>query len=299
MKNAKRLAALFLTAAVLLTAGCSRKTVTSQNSVWFIAKSTNTEFWKSAFAGANAAKSEYNVDLTICGPETEEDYEEQNRLIDEAVAAGADAIVYSAISYTKNAEAITRAAKQGLKIAVIDSDVDSDGVGVRIGTDNVEAGRMAGRAEHAQDGVPETDFGRRVEVGVHRGHLADGHAEDAAAGRGVVQQEGVLERHGERDAVAFFEVGDAQRVVEVAVGVGRQDGSEPVFGDEIVERGVLARVAVAGVDDDGFERVVPDDIGVFLDRIELQAGYFHGAGVFLRFLFPERQCGPDAGCLPV
>ena len=161
------------------------------------------------------------------------------------------------------------------------------------------AGRMAGRAEHAQDGVPETDFGRRVEVGVHRGHLADGHAEDAAAGRGVVQQEGVLERHGERDAVAFFEVGDAQRVVEVAVGVGRQDGSEPVFGDEIVERGVLARVAVAGVDDDGFERVVPDDIGVFLDRIELQAGYFHGAGVFLRFLFPERQCGPDAGCLPV
>ena len=112
MKNAKRLAALFLTAAVLLTAGCSHKTVTSQNSVWFIAKSTNTEFWKSAFAGANAAKSEYNVDLTICGPETEEDYEEQNRLIDEAVAAGADAIVYSAISYTKNAEAITRAAKQ-------------------------------------------------------------------------------------------------------------------------------------------------------------------------------------------
>ena len=146
MKNAKRLAALFLTAAVLLTAGCSRKTVTSQNSVWFIAKSTNTEFWKSAFAGANAAKSEYNVDLTICGPETEEDYEEQNRLIDEAVAAGADAIVYSAISYTKNAEAITRAAKQGLKIAVIDSDVDSDAVSCRIGTDNYDAGCKAAEA---------------------------------------------------------------------------------------------------------------------------------------------------------
>ena len=167
MKNAKRLAALFLTAAVLLTAGCSRKTVTSQRSVWFIAKSTNTEFWKSAFAGANAAKSEYNVNLTICGPETEEDYEEQNRLIDEAVAAGADAIVYSAISYTKNAEAITRAAKQGLKIAVIDSDVDSDGVGVRIGTDNVEAGRMAGRAALQTDwdsltvGIVNFDLGSR------------------------------------------------------------------------------------------------------------------------------------------
>ena len=186
MKNAKRLAALFLTAAVLLTAGCSRKTVTSQSSVWFIAKSTNTEFWKSAFAGANAAKSEYNVDLTICGPETEEDYEEQNRLIDEAVAAGADAIVYSAISYTKNAEAITRAAKQGLKIAVIDSDVDSDAVSCRIGTDNYDAGCKAAEAamkdenEEIHIGIvnydKNSDNGQKREEGFRDSILRDGRA---------------------------------------------------------------------------------------------------------------------------
>ena len=186
MKNAKRLAALFLTAAVLLTAGCSRKTVTAQRSVWFIAKSTNTEFWKSAFAGANAAKSEYNVDLTICGPETEEDYEEQNRLIDEAVAAGADAIVYSAISYTKNAEAITRAAKQGLKIAVIDSDVDSDAVSCRIGTDNYDAGCKAAEAamkdenEEIHIGIvnydKNSDNGQKREEGFRDTILRDGRA---------------------------------------------------------------------------------------------------------------------------
>ena len=157
----RRMLALFLALflGIALT-GCAD--VQSNNGpykMYLIAKSTTTEFWKSVFAGANAAKSEYNVDLTILGPETEEDYEEQNRLIDEAVAAGADAIVYSAISYTKNAEAITRAAKQGLKIAVIDSDVDSDGVGVRIGTDNVEAGRMAGRAALQTDWDSLTGFG--------------------------------------------------------------------------------------------------------------------------------------------
>ena len=69
-------------------------------------------------------------------------------------------------------------------------------------------------------------------------------------------------------------------MVEMAVGVDRQNGFESVLGDEVVECGVFARIAVAGVDDDGFERVVPDDIGVFLDRSELKAGYFHGAGVF-------------------
>ena len=151
----------------LLLSGCAAGVPAKQHTVTVIAKSTQTEFWLSVFAGAKAAATEYNAELNILGPETEEDYEEQNRLIDEAVAAGADAIVYSAISYTKNAEAITRAAKQGLKIAVIDSDVDSDGVGVRIGTDNVEAGRMAGRAALQTDwdsltvGIVNFDLGSR------------------------------------------------------------------------------------------------------------------------------------------
>lgn len=145
MKIARRLLAAALLSA-LLVSGCARREAASSRSVWFIAKSTETEFWRSAFAGANAAKAEYSIDLTICGPETEEDYEAQNAYIAQAVQEGAGAIVFSAISYTDNAEAITAAAAQGVKIVVIDSDVDSPGVSVRIGTDNVEAGRMAAAA---------------------------------------------------------------------------------------------------------------------------------------------------------
>ena len=158
---------LALLLAVSMT-GCAGQTASGEPyKVYMVVKSTTTEFWKSVFAGANAAKSEYNVDLTVLGPETEEDYETQNEYIRQAIRDGADAIVFSAISYTKNAEAITRAAKQGLKIAVIDSDVDSDGVGVRIGTDNVEAGRMAGRAALQTDwdsltvGIVNFDLGSR------------------------------------------------------------------------------------------------------------------------------------------
>ena len=114
--------------------------------MYMIVKSTTTEFWKSVFAGANAAKSEYNVDLTVLGPETEEDYEAQNEYIRQAIRDGADAIVFSAISYTKNAQAINDAASAGIKVVVIDSDVNSDGVVARIGTDNVQAGRMCAKA---------------------------------------------------------------------------------------------------------------------------------------------------------
>ena len=42
-----------------------------------MAKSTQTDFWKAVFVGAQAAATEYNMDLTIDGPETEEDYETQ------------------------------------------------------------------------------------------------------------------------------------------------------------------------------------------------------------------------------
>lgn len=145
MKIAKTLGAALLCLGLLT--GCTGQSVqATPRNITLVAKSTETEFWKSVFAGARAAASEYNVNLNIVGPETEEDYETQNALIEDAVAQGAEALVFSAISYTENALAIDAAAEAGVKIAVIDSDVDSQAVGVRIGTDNVEAGRMTAQA---------------------------------------------------------------------------------------------------------------------------------------------------------
>ncbi len=144
MKKFNRLLLLLL-CSLLCFGGCSSRSK-ARPSVWLIAKSTESEFWKAAFAGANAAQAEYNVELTIRGPETEEDFVTQNQYIEEAVEQGADAIVFSAISYTGNAEAIDYAASKGVKIVVIDSDVDSQAVAVRVGTDNTEAGRMTAEA---------------------------------------------------------------------------------------------------------------------------------------------------------
>lgn len=141
-----RLLALILCLCLLLPACSLEQETAAPYQVWMVAKSEETEFWRSALAGANAAKAEYNVDLTVFAPETEEDYEAQNEWILRAAEEGADAIVFSAISYTENADAIDRAAAEGVKIVVIDSDVASDHVGVRIGTDNIQAGRMAAQA---------------------------------------------------------------------------------------------------------------------------------------------------------
>lgn len=133
--------------ALCLLCACTSSPVTStQHSVTLVAKSTQTEFWLSVFAGAEAAATEYNLSLNILGPETEEDYESQNQMVADAVEAGAEALVFSAIDYENNAQAIDEAARAGVKIVAIDSNVDSDAVSTYIGTDNYAAGQMAARA---------------------------------------------------------------------------------------------------------------------------------------------------------
>lgn len=146
MKRAERLCALLLAVSLLLGGCAAARQNDGTRRVYLIAKSGTTEFWKSVFAGADAAKSEYNVELTILNPETEEQYEQQNSYIRQAVAEGADAIIFSAISYTGNAAAIEEAIAAGVRVVIIDSDVDAAGVSARIGTDNVAAGRMSAQA---------------------------------------------------------------------------------------------------------------------------------------------------------
>ena len=144
--------ALWAALALLFLCGCGTDAVPeARRSVALVAKSTETEFWLSAFAGAQAAAAEYNLELTISGPGTEEDYETQNKMIAQAVENGAEVIVFSAIDYERNAEAVDAAAQAGVGIVSIDSGVGSDQVSTYIGTDNYAAGQMATRA--ALEGV--------------------------------------------------------------------------------------------------------------------------------------------------
>lgn len=147
MRPSRRAGLLCVALAWALLSGCGTGVSTAeQYKVTLVAKSTQTEFWLSVFAGAEAAATEYNLELTIIGPETEEDYETQNQMVSQAAQAGADAIVFSAIDYKNNASAIDEAAQKGSKIVAIDSSVDSEMVSTYIGTDNYAAGQMAAQA---------------------------------------------------------------------------------------------------------------------------------------------------------
>ena len=243
MKRNKAAVLCVLLAGALLSGCTAPGTAAEQYSVALVAKSTETEFWLSVFAGAEAAATEYNIRLDITGPETEEDYEAQNRMIAEAVSAGADALVFSAIDYENNASAIDAAAEAGVKVVAIDSSVASGMVSTYIGTDNHAAGRMAAQA--ALDGVEgqltvglvnydiSSANGQERELGARELLGESGRAEVMAvintlaeAGQAQKDAEAMLREHPEINVLIAF---NEPTSVGAAYAVDSLDLSESVF----------------------------------------------------------------------
>ena len=240
-KPGKALACALL---ALALGGCAAAAPTgARHRVAIVAKSTRTEFWLSVFAGAQAAAAEYNVELDISGPETEEDYETQNRMVAEAVDAGAEALVFSAIDYENNAAAIDAAAAAGVRIVAIDSNVDSAAVQTYIGTDNYAAGQMAAQAAlDAVDGeltvgIVNYDIssanGQERERGARDLFEESGRAQVAArintlaeAGRAQADTEELLRAHPDINVLLAF---NEPTSVGAAAAVAAQDLSDTVF----------------------------------------------------------------------
>lgn len=240
-KPGKALACALL---ALALGGCAAAAPTgARHRVAIVAKSTRTEFWLSVFAGAQAAAAEYNVELDISGPETEEDYETQNRMVAEAVDAGAEALVFSAIDYENNAAAIDAAAAAVVRIVAIDSNVDSAAVQTYIGTDNYAAGQMAAQAAlDAVDGeltvgIVNYDIssanGQERERGARDLFEESGRAQVAArintlaeAGRAQADTGELLRAHPDINVLLAF---NEPTSVGAAAAVAAQDLSDAVF----------------------------------------------------------------------
>lgn len=137
---------LLLLAFAMTVSLCACTKPDSKKYIAVITKAVNSDFWHNVNSGVLSAATEYNVMVTFEGPENEEDYHAQNALIEAAVKNGADAIVLSAIDYNHSVDTVNKAVRQGVKVVTIDSDVNSDSVSLFIGTDNIAAGRAAGKA---------------------------------------------------------------------------------------------------------------------------------------------------------
>lgn len=158
MKFKKIIAALLLSALLTSLCACGK---TEEIKVAVIVKSVDSDFWQNFKSGVDSAATEYNVSVTFEGPENEEDYAAQNKMISRAAENGADVIVLSAIDRTRNAPTVNTAVRNGVQVITADSALDSSLISLFIGTDNPAAGIEASKALEAQ-----FPAGKKIKLGI-------------------------------------------------------------------------------------------------------------------------------------
>lgn len=143
------------------------------------------DFWTALLEGARTAAEEYGVHLEVKAPDSEEDYEGQNALIQEILEREEkpDALIISPVSYTQSTHFLERIKEQGIALVLIDSEVDKDIGDLMVSTDNLEAGKKLG--EYVKKILPE---GKKVAV--------VGHVEGASTA--MEREKGFREGMGER-----------------------------------------------------------------------------------------------------
>lgn len=136
--------------AMLLIAGLLSFSLKGENGgekhIVFIVKTidSTTDFWTSMIDGANMAAREYAVKVTVMGPDSETQYEEQGVLIEEAIAMQPDAIALVPSSYTRTDEYARKIEEAGIELVLVDSVMEEEMGSCVVATDNVEAGRKMG-----------------------------------------------------------------------------------------------------------------------------------------------------------
>lgn len=152
LKMTRKKASLLLTAGILL--------VVALGSLWYWKKRTaetrtlqivliqkafdDTDFWTSVYQGAETAAEEYNVSLTVMGPENERDIDAQNQMIEEAIESRPDAIVLCPCSTDLTVEYAEAIEKAGIRLVLADSTMKEEVGCAVVATDNYEAGYKLG-----------------------------------------------------------------------------------------------------------------------------------------------------------
>jgi ribose transport system substrate-binding protein len=118
-----------------------------EEKVYVVLKTTGShmEFWQIVRAGVQAAATEFGVEPLIVGPRWERDIDRQIEILGNVIERNPDAILLAASDYNRLVPLAEQAATAGIEIVTLDSALNSDVPVSFVATDNVEAGRKAGR----------------------------------------------------------------------------------------------------------------------------------------------------------
>jgi len=144
-----------------------------------ISKGFQHQFWQAVKLGAEQAATEFNVDITFEGPETEAMVDKQIEMLQTALDKNPSAICLAALDSKAAIPLLEKAQAANIPVVGFDSGVDSDIPVTTAATDNIAA------AGHAADKMAELIGGEgEVAVIVH----------DQTSRTGIDRRDGFLSR---------------------------------------------------------------------------------------------------------
>jgi ribose transport system substrate-binding protein len=118
-----------------------------------IVKDTTAVYWQAVLAGARKAGQDLGVNVTELGAQSASDVAGQISILEKAVASNPAAIIIAPAQFTPLGKPIDTAAKK-VKLIGIDSAADTNALTSFLGTDAVQAGRLA--ADLLADAITKT-----------------------------------------------------------------------------------------------------------------------------------------------
>ncbi|GAA0305248.1 ribose transport system substrate-binding protein [Gracilibacillus halotolerans] len=131
-----------------------------------IGEERNHEYWRLVGEGAKELESEYDVFVEYEAPKRSNP-DEQLKLVDMAIKSKVDGIIVQALN-DNFTPMINKAVNEGIPVITVDTDSPDSERNAYIGTDNYEAGRLAGEAL-------VNDTNGQATVGIITGNLDNLH----------------------------------------------------------------------------------------------------------------------------
>ncbi|WP_157796213.1 sugar ABC transporter substrate-binding protein [Bacillus xiapuensis] len=139
--------AIALLAAVFFMAACTahqsddaRKTYT----FGMVLMTLTTEYWKLEMAGARDAAKKLGVEVKFLGPPEETQYEQQVKMVEDQITAGADAIILAASQPDTMIPVLNYAHQRDIPVVLTEAEVDFNEKVTFVGTRNYNAGKLGG-----------------------------------------------------------------------------------------------------------------------------------------------------------
>ena len=140
----KRLGVILGAAALWALSGQAAFAAEKPIKVACILKTLSSQYWKIVAAGAKDAAAKHGVELSMSGPPSEDDVEQQVNMIQDALTAKPDVLLLAPSQPPTVIPVLEKAKKMGIPVVLIDTDVEWPSKATFIGTTNYTAGKQGG-----------------------------------------------------------------------------------------------------------------------------------------------------------